>query len=216
MPLIPAKIKGDNIIIDDVTTVVLDVDKTQELAAQEQTDLLGLSYKAIQEMRNKYATNEAFQQILNSTRDEYWIKTKKNVESVSIFYDIVWQRTRIELLYMSEYYTKELTDPLAFEFLQNNLVQFTYWFNNTVKYNLLVRLRRFYINAAKNYAQLVPIDIYEQDIEFKAKEAIDIIEQSYLDDVQTFLKMEWNKAETYHRDVFKAAQEKKRKAMLFD
>ena len=71
MPLIPAKIKGDNIIIDDVTTVVLDVDKTQELAAQEQTDLLGLSYKAIQEMRNKYATNEAFQQILNSTRDEY-------------------------------------------------------------------------------------------------------------------------------------------------
>ena len=71
MPLIPAKIKGDNIIIDDVTTVVLDVDKTQELAAQEQTDLLGLSYKAIQEMRNKYATNEAFQQILNSTKDEY-------------------------------------------------------------------------------------------------------------------------------------------------
>ena len=71
MPLIPAKIKGDNIIIDDVTTVVLDVDKTQELAAQEQTDLLGLSYKAIQQMRNKYATNEAFQQILNSTKDEY-------------------------------------------------------------------------------------------------------------------------------------------------
>ena len=71
MPLIPAKIKGDNIIIDDVTTVVLDVDKTQELAAQEQTDLLGLSYKAIQQMRNKYATNETFQQILNSTKDEY-------------------------------------------------------------------------------------------------------------------------------------------------
>ena len=88
MPLIPAKIKGDNIIIDDVTTVVLDVDKTQELAAQEQTDLLGLSYKAIQEMRNKYATNEAFQQILNSTRDEYWIKTKKMLK-VWVFFMIL-------------------------------------------------------------------------------------------------------------------------------
>ena len=217
MPLITSKIEADEVVVRNTKTLILDVTKTKELNEQEENDdSLGLSYKQIEEMKERYVSNELFQEVLDHANTQYWHDVRKNVANVDIFYKIIWNRTRIELIFLSEYYINLLREPLSFEMLQKNGVQFDHWFKNTVSYTILVKLRKFYDLAARKYANLVPVDIYEKDIEFKAKEAVENIEQAYLDDVKAFLRHEWNVAKEYYETVFKKLQEEKRKSIIFD
>ena len=217
MPLIPSKVEADEVLVRNTKTLVLNVEKTKELILQqEENEDLGLSYKQIEEMKERYVSNEIFQDILNHANTEYWVGVRRTVENVDIFYKIVWNRTRLELIFLSEYYINSLRDPLAFELLQKNGVQFDHWFQNTVKYTILVKLRKFYDLVARKYADLVPIDIYEKDIVFKAKKSVQTIEEAYLDDVKALLRHEWGLAKEYYDNVFKKLQEEKRKAIIFD
>lgn len=215
MPFIRKKIESEKIELDNVETTILDVEKTKELVLQEQERVLSLSYKDIEDLRSKYVSNAAFQKIL-SNADERWTMIKKNIDNVEVFYEIIWSRTHLELMFLTRYYSSEIVNPLSFEMLIKNKTKFEYWWINNVKYNLLNKLKIFYIKAAEIYANLVSVDIFETDVEMKAKEAIDNIEDIYLDDVKAYFEYEWNKSKKYYEEIFKSKQDEKRKSIIFD
>lgn len=215
MPLIKSKPESETILVEQVKTLILDVEKTRELMLKDEREILSFSYKQIVEIKEKYESEEMFNKLAEKA-DENWKAIKKNIDSVEIFYEIVWNRTSLELFFLTNYYTKKLLDPLSFENLYKNNGDFNSWWLNHVVYTLMVRLKKLYIKAAYVYANVSPVDIFEKDIEFKAKEAMEIIEQSNLNDVKEFLEYEWSKAEEYHKDIFSKVQENKRKTILFD
>lgn len=219
MPYIKSRIQSENVVFEGVETTILDVEKTRELSLNEQKQkelsVNSLSYKDIEDLRDKYVSNEMFLKILESA-DERWQAIKKNVESIEIFYEIIWSRTHLELMFLAKYYTQELINPLSFELLVKNGAKFEYWWENNVKYNFLVKLKKFYMDAAEVYANVSPINIYEKDVVFKAKEAIENIEDAYLLDVKKYLEFEWKKAKEYYDEVFSKIQEEKRKSILFE
>lgn len=215
MPLIRTKIKYEDILLENTKTLILDADKTRELLLEEEKEILGFSYKQVEELKSKYSLNKLSQKILENA-DEEWKNIKKNIESVEIFYEIVWSRVYLELMFLTNYFVQKLTNPNSFEIIYKNNERFDYWYKNNVKYVLLEKLKQFYIKVCYAYAKVSPINIFEKDFNYKSKEGTEIIEQSYLDDFELYLKYEWDNAYNYHINIFKDMQDKKRKSILFD
>lgn len=215
MPLIKNYVASEEIEAAGTKTMILDIKTTRELELSSKSLTKTISYEEIIDLRQRFGSIEVFNEILTRAEGEFE-GLEEVIESVETFYEIVWRRTKLELLFIMKYFTNELQKPLAFEQIHKMNDSFNAWFTSNVKYTTITRLRQFYLRTAKKYAEIAIIDIYETDIEAKAKEASQNIDEAYLDDYKEYLEYEFNNALEHHENVYKPAQQKKRDSILFE
>ena len=177
MPFISRKVQSELIDFQGTRTLVFDQEKTKELELNRGE--LSISLEEIKRLREKFHSNEKLSKMLEQT-DDYWQKINQEINSVEFFYEIVWKRMQIEVLFLINYFTHELVNPEVFAQIIINGATYESWFVNNFKNVFLNKLKDFYMKVVKNYANKVSIDIYETDAEMKVKEVMDNIEEIYV------------------------------------
>ncbi len=174
----------------------------------------GITYEEIMKIKSSYAHLNSFNN-LNYLNDNERVHLIKKIAEVDQFYQNIWERTLIELMFITNYYMSLISNLNSFEKIYKNGSKFEYWFSNSVRYTMLEKIKEFYIKTSKIYAEFSPIDIYEKDVEYKAKEIILKIDNFHLKDVKNLLETKWN--ETFAEFIeWNQKQEEKRKTMIFD
>lgn len=174
----------------------------------------GITYEEIMKIKSSYSHLNSFNN-LNYLNDNERVHLIKKIAEVDQFYQNIWERTLIELMFITNYYMSLISNLNSFEKIYKNGSKFEYWFSNSVRYTMLEKIKEFYIKTSKIYAEFSPIDIYEKDVEYKAKEIILKIDNFHLKDVKNLLETKWN--ETFAEFIeWNQKQEEKRKTMIFD
>lgn len=216
MPYIVKKIIGEEIGLGDQRTLILDVANSDK--NEKDFRLIsygrGLSYDQIELIKSRFS-NVDFLKDINYINDKETMILMKQVENVERFYEITSEKTLIELMFITQYYLSLVSSLASFEKIFKNGMKFDYWFSNNVKYTMLEKIKLFYISISKACANKISMDIYEKDVEAKAKELINKIENQHIREVEALLREAWE--ETYKEIVdWNKKQEKKRKSILFD
>ncbi len=210
MPYIIKNVKGTEIQKGVLVNDKKDSDDF-ELANSEGK---GITYEEIMKIKSSYSHLNSFNN-LNYLNDNERVHLIKKIAEVDQFYQNIWERTLIELMFITNYYMSLISNLNSFEKIYKNGSKFEYWFSNSVRYTMLEKIKEFYIKTSKIYAEFSPIDIYEKDVEYKAKEIILKIDNFHLKDVKNLLESKWN--ETFAEFVeWNQKQEEKRKTMIFD
>lgn len=216
MPYILKDIVQDEIKIDETPTLILDVQQTKMKNENiiDKQNIKGLSVKEINDIKNKYSDIDLFQKVLDKTEEE-WESILKQIENVEEFYELVWERTLLELIFVTQYYIKSISDPKSFDLISISNTEFEFWFNNNVEYNMLEKIKEFYVKTIENYANQVSIDIYESDTGEKTKEILKNIKNGHLTQIKNVLNNAWNEANENYKEWLKK-EEQKRKTIIFD
>ena len=212
MPYIIKDIKGTEIqkgvVVNDKK------EKDSDNFELENSEGKGVTYEEVMQMKSSYSHLNSFNN-LNYLNDNERVRLIKGIAEVDQFYENIWERTLIELMFITNYYMSLISNLNSFEQIYKSGTKFEYWFSNNVKYTMLEKIKEFYIKTSKAYAEFSPIDIYEQDVEHNAKEIILKIDNFHLKDVEHLLATRWNETLTEFIE-WNQKQEAKRKTMIFD
>lgn len=217
MPFISKKLKSEEIEFGNKKTLILDIKKTAEITKELETEGLtgkSLSLIEIRKIKETFGNLESFKDILIKD-DKKWLTTLLQIKNIEEFYDIVWERTILELMFLSQYYLSLISNPQSFEIVLKSGDEFEFWFKNNVKYNMLEKIKNFYLKLTRIYANKISIDIYEVDVEAKSKEVINEIKNNHLIQIKEFLSNKWDEAMNNYKVWIKKTQQK-RKSILFD
>lgn len=217
VPYIVKKLETQEIEVGNRKTLILDVEKTMELTEEMSLNGelgKGLTYKEAIQIKNNFGDLTLFKDLVNKS-DSKWISIIRQIENIDEFYNIVWEKTILELMFMSQYYISLISKLESFEQVIKGGAEFDYWFLNSVKYNMLEKIKDFYLKTTQIYANKVSIDVYETDIEIKVKEILDEIENNHLLQVRDLLKTTWNNTMSKFKE-WEAVQNKKRRTIIFD
>ena len=217
MPYIVKKLESELVDVANQKTLILDVEKTAELT--KELDLLGelghgITYKEVLKLRESFGDLSSFQGLLVGENSK-WISIIKQIENIEEFYNIVWERTIVELMFISQYYISLISTPQSFEKVLNGGSEFEFWFLNSVKYNMLEKVKDFYMKTIRAYANNISLDVYETDVLIKAKEVMDEIENNHLNQVKDLLETTWNNTEIEYKKWLEK-ETNKRKTIIFD
>lgn len=174
----------------------------------------GITYEEIMEIKSSYGHLNSFNN-LNYLNDNERVILIKKIAEIDQFYQNIWERTLIELMFITNYYMSLISNLNSFEQIYKNGTKFEYWFSNSVRYTMLEKIKEFYIKTSRIYAEFSPIDIYEKDVEQKAKEIVLKIDNFHIKDVEHLLNVRWNETLTEYIE-WNQKQEEKRKTMIFD
>lgn len=213
MPFVIKKLESENVNIAETKTLILDMEKTSEIEKGLGLSK-GLTYKEALDIKEKFSALEGFKGA-SVTKDSNWLTILKQIDNIEEFYSIIWDRTILELMFISQYYISLISNPQSFEQVLLSGDQFDFWFDNNVKYNMLEKIKKFYLVVARIYANKTSIDIFETDVEAKAKIILDEIENNHLVQVKEFLRTTWETAAIRQKEWDKK-QEMKRKTIIFD
>lgn len=222
MPYIVKKVEVDTIKLDNTKTLVL-ANKENDEKSYEKDDedihieLDEITYKQILEFQKKIGYNYKKR---NNKKNIYineqnQDKIYKHIDNIQEFYAILWERTIIELMFISQYYSSLISEHKSFEQILKGVNQFEFWFNNNVKYNMLIKIRNFYFKIAEICANKITLNIYETDVEEKIKLILKDIEENHLVQIKEFLHSKWNESLAKHKEWLKNTMAK-RKTILFD
>lgn len=216
MPYILKEIVQDEVKIDETPTLILDVQQTKVINKNidESKYVKGISVKEINELKDKYADIEFFQDVVQKS-DVEWESILKQIENVEEFYNLVWERTLLELIFITQFFINSISEPKSFELLSMSNTEFDFWFSNNVEYTMLERIKDFYVKTIESYANQVSIDIYESDTAQKTKEILEKIESGHLSQLKKVLNNAWNEASENYKEWLKK-EEEKRKTIIFD
>ncbi|MBD5423408.1 MAG: hypothetical protein HDR43_02845 [Mycoplasma sp.] len=211
MPYIIKKIEGEEINVNNQGVLILDKEKNFKL---EETHGSGLSYEKIIELKSSFSHLNFLKDVnyLNDNERALIIQEIKDVEN---FYENIWERTLIELMFITQYYMSLISNLQSFDQIVKTNDQFEYWFLNNVEYTMLEKIKEFYIKTCKAYADISTINIYEQDVEAKAKDIVNRIQKYHVNDVKEMLESKWDETYEEHKK-WKIKEEEKRKTMIFD
>lgn len=218
MPYIVKKLTTHEADVAGKKALVLDAQKTAELTQELELNGelgQGITYKEVLQLKERFGDIALFTKIAENNSDMKWLSTIKQAQNIEQFYDIVWERTILELMFMSQYYISTISEPRAFEQVLQGGTEFEFWFQNTVKYNMLDKIKEFYIKTVEAYANNVSMDIYESDVLIKAKEVMKEIEETHLEQLKKVLESTWN--DTYEKYLEWEKKEKARRdSIIFD
>ncbi len=218
MPFVTKRLESEEIDFGGRKTLILDVEKTHELSLSNR-NIQGISYKDAIKFKENFRDMEAFKETVKNNDSEVYWKNKEmviaQIDNIEEFYDIIWERTILELMFISQYYLLLISNPASFENVYQGSKEFEYWFLNNVKYNMLNKIKDFYIKTTIIYANKVSMNVYETDLDIKVKEILDEIENNHLKQVEGLLENTWN--DTLEKYIsWKEIQDNKRKSILFD
>ncbi len=211
MPYIIKNVNGEEI---QKGVVISDNKKNEGNFEIDGSQGKGISYDEIMKIKSSYSHLNTFNN-LNYLNDNERVKLIKEIAEVDEFYENIWERTLIELMFITNYYMSLISNLNSFEQMYKNGAKFEYWFSNNVKYTMLEKIKEFYIKTSIIYAEHSPINIYEKDVEQKAKEIAIKIDNYHLKDVKELLESKWNETLVKFNE-WNEKQEQKRKAMIFD
>ncbi|MBR2848959.1 MAG: hypothetical protein IKL15_01185 [Mycoplasmataceae bacterium] len=216
MPYIVKKVEIDTIKLDNTKTLVLgDKEKKPYDDEEINVELDEISYKQILEFQKKigYGNKKIKQLIKINEQNKEMVY--KHIDNIQEFYAILWERTIIELMFISQYYSSLISEHKSFEQILRGVNQFEFWFNNNVKYNMLIKIRNFYFKIAEICANKTTLNIYETDVEQRVKLILQDIEKNHLVQIKEFLHSKWDESFEKHKEWLKTRTEK-RKTILFD
>lgn len=213
MPYIVKEVKSKKIKVGDSSTMVLDLEGSQNKYEQEKIGTL--TYKDILEIRNRLGHLD-FAKNLSYINDEKRLAIVKEITDIENFYENIWERTLLELMFITGYYLKLIENEIFFEkIIKSSGDKFDYWFYNNVKYTMSKKIKDFYVDLCIQSAENSPLSIYEEDVTIKAKEIVGIIEFQHINEVKTALNEQWDKSYEQYLAT-KEKNEEKRKALIFD
>lgn len=219
MPFIKKHVIGEKIEFAGQEALTKDIEKTKEISLEFSKLGLsgrGLTYKEALEIKNDFAHVDIFskaaERALVKNND---IEILAQIKNINDFYEIIWERTVIELMFMSQYYLSLISTPQSFEKLVATKDKFDSWFTNTVSYNMIYKIKSFYIDLVKIYASKTSLDIYETDLEIKVKEILEDIKNSHIKQIKVFLSEKWEESRKKF-DEWIRKENMKRNTVLFD
>lgn len=219
MPFIAKDLITEEIEFGNYKTLVLNSEKmmsmTKELSIDEELQQGGLSYKSILELRNIYGNFSLFSDFFKKNNKVEKVILFKSIENVEEFYNILWERTIIEIMFISQYYFALISNLETFDQIVKVGSSFGAWFKDIVEYNMIEKVKRFYLTLARVYANKLSFNIYESDIEIKLKDLVNEIKGAHLLQVKELLESAWNESMSKY-DEWEKVQQAKRKTIIFD
>ncbi len=220
MPYIVKKLKADEIDFANKRTLVLDVKETNRMIKDEETEFINKLKN-----RDTYELEKVSKIFRGYSLFEEVVANKDAIKSFSIelpqieteeeFFEIVWNQTVFELMFISQYYLQLVSDSASFEKIIFGNNEFDYWFENDVKYVMVEKIERFYRDLCRYYADRVSLNIFEIDVEAKTKEVADEIIFNHLVQVKSILESAWSTA-LIKFEEWQNKINKKRESILFD
>lgn len=217
MPYIVKEVKSKEIKVGDSSTTILDLENTQAIAAEkEKNNKIGtLTYKDILEIKTKLGHLD-FAKNLSYINDEKRIALIKEITEIENFYENIWERTLLELMFITGYYLKLIENEIFFEkIIKSSGDKFDYWFFNNVKYTMSKKIKDFYVDLCIQSAENSTLSIYEEDVTLKSKEIVGVIEFQHINEIKDILNEQWDKSYEIYLAT-KDKNEEKRKALIFD
>lgn len=214
MPYIVKKVKGKDIQFGNSTTTILDLD-VKGLENENKAKKGSITYKEILEIKSRLG-HLNFAKNINYIHDEARSDLIKSITHIENFYESIWERTLIELMFITNYYLGLIENTIYFEkVMKSSGDRFEYWFLNNVKYTMSNKIKDFYINLCIEGANNSSLEIFEEDVTLKSKEIVKIIELQHIDEIKNILNEQWRKSYDEYLER-KEKNEEKRKALIFE
>ena len=142
MPYIIKDIKGTEIqkgvVVNDKK------EKDSDNFELENSEGKGITYEEVMKIKSSYSHLNSFNN-LNYLNDNERVRLIKGIADVDQFYQNIWERTLIELMFITNYYMSLISNLNSFEQIYKSGTKFEYWFSNNVRYTMLEKIKEFYI-----------------------------------------------------------------------
>ena len=124
MPYIIKDIKGTEIqkgvVVNDKK------EKDSDNFELENSEGKGITYEEVMKIKSSYSHLNSFNN-LNYLNDNERVRLIKGIAEVDQFYENIWERTLIELMFITNYYMSLISNLNSFEQIYKSGTKFEYW-----------------------------------------------------------------------------------------